>query len=136
MPILLTGAAGFIGYHVAVALLARGEQVVGIDDLNPYYDVRLKQARLDRLEGERGFTFHKLDIADRGGMDALGTRYRNSDRIVHLAAQAGVRHSLVDPHVYVSANIVGHLNILEMARRFERLEHLVYASSSSVYGSN
>jgi len=136
MAVLLTGVAGFIGYHVAAALLARGEQVVGIDDLNAYYDPRLKQARLDRLLPQSGFAFHRLDIADRGAVHELIEARPDVDRIVHLAAQAGVRHSLVDPYSYVTANVMGHLVILEAARRMTGLRHLVYASSSSVYGAN
>ncbi len=136
MPVLLTGAAGFIGYHVAEALLARGEAVLGVDNLNAYYDVRLKQARLERLRARRGFTFQHADIADRGAMTALAAAHPDITRIVHLAAQAGVRHSLVDPYSYVSANMMGHLVVLEVARHLTRLEHLVYASSSSVYGAN
>jgi UDP-glucuronate 4-epimerase len=133
--ILLTGAAGFIGYHVAEALLARGERVLGVDDLNPYYDVRLKQARLDRLAGKAGFVFARCDIADRAAMAALAAAHPIR-RIVHLAAQAGVRHSLDNPYAYVSSNVMGHLVVLELARHCDRLEHLVYASSSSVYGAN
>ncbi|MBV9783399.1 MAG: GDP-mannose 4,6-dehydratase, partial [Acidisphaera sp.] len=136
MAVLLTGAAGFIGYHVATALLARGEQVIGIDDLNAYYDPRLKQARLDRLLPQSGFAFHRLDIADRGAVHGLIEARPDVDRIVHLAAQAGVRHSLADPYSYVTANVMGHLVILEAARRMPGLRHLVYASSSSVYGAN
>ena len=136
MTVLLTGAAGFIGYHVAEALLARGERVVGVDDLNPYYDVGLKEARLARLLARDGFTFRRLDIADRVAMADLVAAFPAISRIVHLAAQAGVRHSLVDPYAYVSANVMGHLVILEIARRLSRLDHLVYASSSSVYGAN
>lgn len=136
MPVLLTGAAGFIGYHVAEALLARGESVLGVDDLNTYYDVRLKQARLDRLLVRPGFAFRRIDIADRAAMTALTAEHPDITRIVHLAAQAGVRHSLVDPYAYVSANVMGHLVVLEVARHLKRLEHLVYASSSSVYGAN
>jgi UDP-glucuronate 4-epimerase len=136
MPVLLTGAAGFVGYHVAEALLARGDQVVGVDNLNGYYDVRLKQARLDRLAGRPGFTFARLDIADEGALAELGRTTPGIDRIVHLAAQAGVRHSLVDPHSYVRSNVVGHLAVLELARSLPGLRHLVYASSSSVYGAN
>ena len=136
MPILLTGVAGFVGYHVAEALLARGEPVLGIDNLTPYYDVRLKQARLDRLAGKPGFTFHHADIADRSAMAKIAEGHRDVTRIVHLAAQAGVRHSLVDPYSYVSANVMGHLVVLELARHLPRLDHLVYASSSSVYGAN
>jgi UDP-glucuronate 4-epimerase len=136
MPVLLTGAAGFIGYHVAEALLARGESVLGIDNLNPYYDVRLKQARLDRLLARPGFAFRRAELADRDAMAALAAEHPDITRIVHLAAQAGVRHSLVDPHAYVSTNVMGHLAVLELARHLNRLDHLVYASSSSVYGAN
>ena len=136
MPILLTGAAGFIGYHVAEALLARGETVVGVDNLNDYYDPRLKQARLDRLLVHAGFAFRCLDVSDRDAVSEIVRENKEVDRIVHLAAQAGVRHSLVDPYAYVQANVMGHLVILEAARRIEGLRHLVYASSSSVYGAN
>jgi UDP-glucuronate 4-epimerase len=136
MAILLTGAAGFIGFHVAEALLARGEQVIGVDSLNDYYDPRLKQARLDRLQPHAGFAFHRLDISDRNAVGDLIRDNKEIDRIIHLAAQAGVRHSLVDPYAYVQANLMGHLVILEAARGIERLRHLVYASSSSVYGAN
>jgi UDP-glucuronate 4-epimerase len=136
VTILLTGAAGFIGYHVAEALLARGERVIGVDNLNAYYDVRLKQARLDRLGGRPGFTFHRVDVADREAVHALVDSDTGLDAIIHLAAQAGVRHSLVDPYAYVQSNVMGHLVILEAARRLGRLRHLVYASSSSVYGAN
>ena len=136
MAVLLTGVAGFIGHHVAVALLARGERVVGVDNLNSYYDVRLKQARLDRLAGEAGFAFHAIDLADRVAMAELAAAHPEIDRIVHLAAQAGVRHSMVDPYSYVSSNMMGHLVVLETARHLPGLKHLVYASSSSVYGAN
>jgi UDP-glucuronate 4-epimerase len=136
MTILLTGAAGFIGYHVAEALLARGETVIGVDSLNDYYDPRLKQARLDRLLARAGFAFHRLDVSDRSAVGNIFAENKAIDRIIHLAAQAGVRHSLVDPYAYVQANVMGHLVILEAARRIERLRHLVYASSSSVYGAN
>ncbi len=134
--VLLTGAAGFIGMHVAQALLERGERVVGLDNLNPYYDIRLKQARLGRLEGRPGFRFHPMDVADREAMQALLEAEPGIDRIVHLAAQAGVRHSLVDPYAYVQSNVMGHLVVQEAARQLPRLSHLVYASSSSVYGAN
>ncbi|HVC58742.1 MAG TPA: SDR family NAD(P)-dependent oxidoreductase [Acetobacteraceae bacterium] len=136
MTVLLTGAAGFIGYHVAEALLARGAQVVGVDDLNPYYDVRLKQARLDRLQPQRGFAFRRIDVSDRTAMEALAAAHGDIDTIVHLAAQAGVRHSLTEPHAYVQANVMGHLVVLEVARRLPALRHMVYASTSSVYGAN
>ena len=136
MTILLTGVAGFIGYHVAEALLARGEQVVGIDNLTPYYDIRLKQARLARLEGRPGFRFEPVDLASRPDMARLVEASPGITRIVHLAAQAGVRHSMIDPYSYVASNVMGHLGVLELARHLPRLDHLVYASSSSVYGTN
>jgi UDP-glucuronate 4-epimerase len=136
MTVLLTGVAGFIGYHVAEALLARGERVIGVDDLNAYYDVRLKRARLTRLDDRRGFEFHLADVADREAIHNLVNKNSDVDTIVHLAAQAGVRHSLVDPYAYVQANVMGHLVVLEAARLLPRLRHVVYASSSSVYGAN
>ena len=132
MKVLLTGAAGFIGYHVAEALLSRGALVAGVDDLNPYYDVRLKHARLDRLGAHDGFRFHRVDIADHAALRAVGDDW---DVIVHLAAQAGVRYSIDNPFAYAAANLVGHLSVLEVARHALRLKHLVYASSSSVYGA-
>ena len=134
MRVLVTGAAGFIGYHVAERLLARGDAVTGLDNFNAYYDVSLKEARAARLAAHRGFTLARMDIADRTAMDALFASAR-FDAIVHLAAQAGVRHSLVDPHAYVDANVTGFLNVLEGARR-HGTGHLVYASTSSVYGAN
>ena len=136
MSILVTGAAGFIGSHVTRALLARGEAVVGVDNFSDYYDPVLKFARLKPLRDERGFTFLEGDIADRETMLGLAERHGDIDRIVHLAAQPGVRHSLVDPYVYVQTNVMGHLVVLELARRLKELKHLVYASSSSVYGGN
>jgi len=136
VTVLLTGAAGFIGYHVAQALLERGEQVLGIDDLNPYYDVRLKQARLARLALRSGFAFRLADVAERGSIHDIVKENKDLNAIIHLAAQAGVRHSLVDPYAYVQANVMGHLVMLEAARLLPRLRHLVYASSSSVYGAN
>jgi UDP-glucuronate 4-epimerase len=136
MTILLTGAAGFIGMHVAQALLERGERVIGIDNLNAYYEVRLKRARLARLETRAGFAFIEADVSDRDAMLTLAAAHPEATRIVHLAAQPGVRHSLVDPYAYVQANVMGHLVMLEAARRLPRLAHLVYASSSSVYGAN
>jgi UDP-glucuronate 4-epimerase len=136
VTVLLTGAAGFIGYHVAEALLASGERVIGVDNLNPYYDVRLKQARLARLEGRPGFAFCCADVAHREAIHDLVGRNNDIDGIIHLAAQAGVRHSLVDPYSYVQSNVMGHLVVLEAARRLPKLRHLVYASSSSVYGAN
>lgn len=136
MTILVTGAAGFIGMHVAEALLARGDQVIGLDSMSAYYDVRLKRARVARLEDNKGFTFLHADVSDRVAMLHLAQAHAGITRIVHLAAQAGVRHSLVDPFAYVDANVMGHLVVLELARRLPRLEHVVYASSSSVYGGN
>jgi len=136
MSILLTGAAGFIGFHVAKALLDRGEQVVGIDNLNDYYDVRLKKARLDRLRAYPGFAFAKLDVADRGGILALVERRGDLRSIIHLAAQAGVRYSLENPYAYVDANVMGTLVMFEAARRIHGLTGITYASSSSVYGAN
>jgi len=134
--VLVTGAAGFIGMHVAEALLDRGEVVIGVDNINAYYDVSLKEARLSRLFGRNGFRFHRLDVSDRAGLHALVGIEQGIDRIVHLAAQAGVRHSLVDPYAYVQSNLMGHLVVQEAARLLPRLRHLVYASSSSVYGAN
>jgi UDP-glucuronate 4-epimerase len=134
MTILVTGAAGFIGYHVAERLLARGDTVVGLDNLNSYYDVSLKEARLARLAPRPGFRFAKLDLADRAGMAALFAA-EHPQRVVHLAAQAGVRYSLENPHAYVDSNLAGFTNILEGCRH-GGVEHLVYASSSSVYGGN
>lgn len=137
MSILVTGAAGFIGAAVAQHLLRRGERVIGIDCINDYYDPALKQARLDNLARHASFVFHKVDIADKAAMDALALQYGGEIAgIVHLAAQAGVRYSLVNPFAYVSANLVGHMTILELARHLPALRHLVYASSSSVYGGN
>ena len=132
--VLVTGAAGFIGSHLSKRLLERGDEVVGLDNLNDYYDVNLKKARLARLEGEAGFRFVKMDLADRAGMDGL-FRHERFQRVVNLAAQAGVRYSLTNPHAYVDSNITGFVNILEGCRHSE-VEHLVYASSSSVYGAN
>lgn len=134
MKFLVTGAAGFIGYHVAERLLTAGHQVVGIDNLNDYYDVGLKTARLDRLAGKPGFRFIKLDLADREGMAALFAEHQ-FQRVIHLGAQAGVRYSLVNPLAYADANLIGHLNVLEGCRH-NKVEHLLYASSSSVYGLN
>ncbi len=134
MKVLVTGAAGFIGMHVSQILLARGDQVVGLDNLNDYYDPQLKHDRLARLTGKPGFEFVKLDVADRAGMEALFKQHQ-FDRVVHLAAQAGVRYSLVNPHAYIESNISGFTNILEGCRH-NGVAHLVYASSSSVYGGN
>ncbi len=134
MKILVTGAAGFIGFHTAQKLLARGDQIVGIDNLNDYYDVGLKQDRLKLLEGQSNFEFQKLDLADTAGMSALFETHQ-FDRVIHLAAQAGVRYSIDNPRAYIDANIVGFLNIIEGCRHTQ-VAHLSYASSSSVYGAN
>jgi UDP-glucuronate 4-epimerase len=132
--ILVTGAAGFIGFHVARRLLAEGCTVVGLDNLNDYYDPALKAARLDVLRGERRFSFEQTDLADRPAMARLFARHR-FERVVHLAAQAGVRYSIDHPHAYVDANLEGFVNVLEGCRHHD-CGHLVYASSSSVYGAN
>ncbi|WP_207063719.1 NAD-dependent epimerase [Motiliproteus sp. SC1-56] len=137
MKVLVTGAAGFIGSHVTLRLLERGDEVVGIDNLNDYYDVSLKEARLERIRESQGaecFSFEKLDVEDRQGMERLFSG-QGFDRVVHLAAQAGVRYSIENPRAYIDSNIVGFLNILEGCRH-HGVEHLVYASSSSVYGAN
>jgi UDP-glucuronate 4-epimerase len=134
MRYLVTGSAGFIGYHVATRLLAQGDEVVGVDNLNAYYDPRLKVARLARLTGQPGFRFERLDLADRSGMERLFAEGSFS-RVIHLAAQAGVRYSLENPHAYTESNITGFLNVLEGCRA-GGCGHLVFASSSSVYGAN
>lgn len=134
MKILVTGAAGFIGFHVSQWLCNRGDEVVGIDNLNDYYEVSLKEARLSQLEPLSNFRFLKLDIADREGLAKLFSDEK-FDRVVHLAAQAGVRYSIENPHAYADSNLVGFLNMLEGCRH-NQVEHLVYASSSSVYGAN
>ncbi|MBL8326205.1 MAG: NAD-dependent epimerase [Rubrivivax sp.] len=134
MKVLVTGAAGFIGSTASLRLLARGDEVVGLDNLNDYYDVQLKLDRLARLQPHARFRFAKLDVADRNGMEALFAAEK-FDRVIHLAAQAGVRYSLKNPHAYIDSNVVGFMNILEGCRH-AKVGHLVYASSSSVYGGN
>jgi UDP-glucuronate 4-epimerase len=136
MTILVTGAAGFIGFHASRALVARGERVVGIDNVNDYYDPRLKEARLAELARAGGFDFVRGDIAQAGTLERLAEAHSGITRILHLAAQAGVRYSIENPGAYIYANIQGHYAVLELARRLEGLAHLVYASSSSVYGGN
>jgi UDP-glucuronate 4-epimerase len=132
--ILVTGAAGFIGFHLSRRLLARGDEVVGLDNLNPYYDPRLKEARLAQLQGDPGFRFARMELADPGAVAGLFREVR-PERVVNLAAQAGVRYSLKNPHAYVESNLVGFINVLEGCRHND-VEHLAYASSSSVYGAN
>jgi UDP-glucuronate 4-epimerase len=134
MKILVTGAAGFIGSRLSERLLARGDHVVGLDNLNDYYDVALKEARLARLLPHANFEFHRLDIVDRAAVDKLFATTKPA-RVMHLAAQAGVRYSITNPHAYIDANIIGYLNIIEACRQLP-VEHLVYASTSSVYGAN
>ncbi len=134
MKILVTGAAGFIGMHASQRLLARGDEVVGLDNLNDYYDPTLKDARLARLTPHPAFRFVKMDVADRAGMEQLFATEK-FDRVIHLAAQAGVRYSLQNPHAYIDSNVVGFMNVLEGCR-YAKVQHLVYASSSSVYGGN
>jgi UDP-glucuronate 4-epimerase len=139
MSVLVTGVAGFIGFHVAKALIARGVRVIGIDNVNDYYDVSLKEARLDELENaaaQSQFIFRRLNIADRDAIFALAAEFSDIETVVHLAAQAGVRYSLTDPYAYVQSNVMGQVVMLEAARKWPRLKHFVYASSSSVYGSN
>jgi UDP-glucuronate 4-epimerase len=136
MYVLVTGAAGFIGAHLCERLLAQGVGVLGVDNLNTYYDPALKAARLARLEGRPGFRFVQVDISDRDAMFALEADCAQVTHVVHLAAQAGVRFSLIDPYAYVSSNVMGQVVVCELARRLPKLEHMVYASSSSVYGSN
>ena len=134
MKILVTGAAGFIGFHVSKYLMKRGDSVLGIDNINDYYDPRIKTSRLKMLEEFDAFSFTKMDVADKAAMEKLFSEHQ-FDAVVHLAAQAGVRYSLENPHVYMESNIVGFLNILEGVRH-NKINHLVYASSSSVYGAN
>ncbi len=134
MRVLVTGAAGFIGFHTCLRLLERGDDVIGLDNLNAYYDVRLKTARLDQIEGHANFRFVKADLEDRSAVETLFVEHK-PNRVINLAAQAGVRYSLENPHAYIDGNIVGFLNLLEGCRH-HGVEHLVFASSSSVYGAN
>ncbi len=136
MSILITGAAGFIGYHISQHLLNRGESVIGVDDLNPYYDVQLKNARLKQLESHANFLFYPVNIMERDVITSFATKHPDIQKVIHLAAQAGVRYSLKNPYVYANSNLVGHLTILELCRSLQNLQHFVYASSSSVYGAN
>ena len=134
MKVLVTGAAGFIGYHICKLLCERGDEIVGIDNLNDYYDVSLKQARLQQLAAFNNFRFCKIDIADRPAIEGLFEQEK-FERVINMAAQAGVRYSLENPHAYVNSNLVGFANLLECCRQ-HAIEHFVYASSSSVYGAN
>ena len=136
MTILVTGVAGFIGYHVAKKLLDRGEEIVGIDNLNDYYDINLKKDRLKDLKLNSNFTFYHADISNEGEIFGIAQKHPSIKKVVHLAAQAGVRYSLENPFAYINSNLVGHAVILEMCRNLDNFEHLVYASSSSVYGGN
>lgn len=134
MRVIVTGAAGFIGYHVAKAMLSRGDEIIGVDCVNDYYDVDLKEARLSQLTEFKNFEFHRKNIADRDAMLPLSRS--GATAIVHLAAQAGVRYSLVNPYAYIESNVMGQVVMLELARQLPKLNHFVYASSSSVYGGN
>ena len=134
--ILLTGAAGFIGFHTAQKLLERGHAVIGVDSLNDYYDVRLKKSRLAQIENHQAFTFYHANIADKAAMDAIIAKHPEITAIVHLAAQAGVRYSLENPFAYLESNLTGQMVMLEIARHLPKLTHFVYASSSSVYGNS
>jgi UDP-glucuronate 4-epimerase len=136
MTTLITGAAGFVGFHVAQALLDDGDGVIGIDNCNAYYDLRIKRARLDRLKTRAGFVFHEADIADPAVIEHILSTASGVTRVIHLTAQAGVRYSLSNPFSYVQANVHGHLAVIEAARRLATCQHVVYASSSSVYGDN
>jgi UDP-glucuronate 4-epimerase len=134
MKVLVTGTAGFIGSHVAMRLLARGDEVIGLDNLSDYYDVNLKRARLARFEGQDGYTHITADLADRAALEEVFAKHK-PQRVINLAAQAGVRYAATNPHVYVSSNVTGFLHVLEGCRH-HGVEHLVYASTSSVYGAN
>ncbi|MGY9002936.1 MAG: SDR family NAD(P)-dependent oxidoreductase, partial [Rhodospirillales bacterium] len=136
MTVLVTGAAGFIGYHTCKVLLDAGRPVIGIDNLNDYYEVSLKQARLSVLQEIKGFTFIKADISDQDAMASVVSANPSISEVVHLAAQAGVRYSLIDPFAYLRANVEGHLVLMESVRELKNLKHFVYASSSSVYGNS
>jgi UDP-glucuronate 4-epimerase len=136
MTVLVTGAAGFIGYFTSQALLAQGRRVIGLDNLNDYYDVSLKQVRLEKLNEHANFTFKAVDIAERQDVDALFAENSDISDVIHLAAQPGVRYSLINPYAYTRSNIEGHLVLLEASRRLDGLKHFLYASSSSVYGDS
>ena len=136
MTVFVTGAAGFIGYHVCEALLARGEQVIGVDSMNNYYDVNLKMARLFRLQKQKNFRFNLIDLADRKTLDRSLEEAGKVSTVIHLAAQPGIRYSLENPSAYIQSNVVGHFNILDACSKISTVKHFIYASSSSVYGGN
>lgn len=136
LPIMVTGAAGFIGFHTALCLLKQGKTVVGIDNMNPYYRVQLKEDRLKRLQAYPHFHFHKVDVSDREEMQRIWGTYAPIHQVIHLAAQAGVRYSLIDPYPYITSNVMGFLVVLELCRHQPGFQRLIYASSSSVYGTN
>lgn len=136
MAILVTGAAGFIGYHTSKALLKKGVEVIGVDNMNDYYDVKLKEDRIANLNKHTNFLFYKIDISDKIQMDGVARKHASIDNVIHLAAQAGVRYSTENPFAYIQSNLVGHAVILELCRNLKGLKHLLYASSSSVYGGN
>ena len=136
MKVVVTGAAGFIGFHVCQALLDRGDLIIGVDNLNAYYDPDLKRARIAEIAEQDGFHFHELDVSDPQAIGQLFGVHQDATHVIHLAAQAGVRYSLIDPYAYVQANVTGQLAVMEASRRLSALEHFVYASSSSVYGRN
>jgi UDP-glucuronate 4-epimerase len=135
-PIMVTGSAGFIGFHTALSLLKQGKQVIGIDNLSPYYSVQLKKDRLKQLKAFPHFHFHEVDVSDREAMTGIWKTHAPIHDVIHLAAQAGVRYSLVDPYPYITSNIMGFMVILELCRHQENFHHLIYASTSSVYGTN
>lgn len=136
LPVMVTGAAGFIGFHTTLSLLGQGKTVVGIDNMNSYYSVQLKEDRLKQLQSHPNFHFHKMDISDREGMKRIWDAHAPIYQVIHLAAQAGVRYSLVDPYPYITSNVMGFMVILELCRHQPDFQHLVYASTSSVYGNN
>ncbi len=136
MKYIVTGAAGFIGFYVCKKLLSEGQEVIGIDVVNDYYEVSLKEARLAQLEGQENFTFYKANIADKSAISEIFSQHNDTDYIIHLAAQAGVRYSIENPYAYAESNLLGHITMCEHAAKLPQLKHFIYASSSSVYGGN